>query len=77
MTVRLTTTDDVKECPQCAGAVTSTGLNDRQCNTCGLVWTVVTEADELDAEADRLVRSRGYSEDRGRSRKIGRFQSRW
>jgi hypothetical protein len=37
---------------------------------------VVTESDELDAVADRIIRSRGWNEDEGKSKKIGRA-ARW
>jgi hypothetical protein len=74
---RVTTTVDVKVCPQCGSPAVQLGRQDRGCNGCGLAWTVVTEADELDAKADREVRSRGWNEEKERSRKIGKFQTRW
>jgi len=71
------TTEDLPQCPGCGAPAVQTSDRDRQCNTCGLTWTRETEADELDAEADRLVRSRGWNEERGRSKTIGKFQRRW
>ena len=73
----ITTTEDLKQCPGCGAQAVVDGRQDRHCNTCGLAWTVVTAQDELDAEADRNVRSRAVNEERGRGRKIGRFQTRW
>lgn len=73
----LIATEDLKECPGCNAPLVSTGRNDRICNTCGLSVRIVTEEDELDAEADRIVRSRGWNEEQGRARKVGKFQTRW
>jgi len=53
------------------------GRQDRACLTCGLAWKVVTEQDELDAEADRLIRSRGYAEEHGRGKTVGKGATRW
>jgi hypothetical protein len=74
---KVITTAEPDACPMCAAPMVKTGQHDRICNGCGFVCTVQTEEDELDAEADRLARSRGWNEDEGRSRKIGRFQTRW
>lgn len=73
----LSTTVDVPNCPQCGAVAVKQGIQDRACNTCGLVWKVVTEQDELDAEADRLVRSRGWNEEHGRGKEIGKGALRW
>jgi len=70
-------TEDVANCPQCGAEAVKLGPNQRNCNACGLTWEVCTEEDELDAQADRLVRSRGWNEDREGKREIGRFQKRW
>jgi hypothetical protein len=74
---QITTTEDVPTCPKCDAPAVKDGLQDRHCNACGLAWKVVTAEDELDAEADRLVRSRGWNEEKGKSKKIGKFQARW
>ena len=74
---RITVTIDEPNCPVCGSPAVKHGLNDRACNACGLTWTVVTEQDELDAEADRLVKSRGVNEERERARKIPKGASRW
>jgi peptide subunit release factor 1 (eRF1) len=74
---RLIVTEDLAECPQCGAPVVKTSDRARQCNSCGLAWERVTEDDELDAEAERLVRSRGWNEERGRAKSIGKFQTRW
>ena len=52
-------------------------MKDFQCNGCGFTCTVFTAEDELDAEADKLVHQRGYNEEHGRAKKIGKFQARW
>ena len=70
-------TEDLPECPQCGAPAVKTGDRQRQCNACGLAWERMNEDDELDAEADRLVRGRGFADEHGRSRKIGKFQTRW
>ena len=74
---KITTAVDVKTCPRCEAPAVKLGIRDRVCNTCGLVWTVITPRDELDAKADRELRSREFSEGRGRGRKIGRGATRW
>ena len=77
MTHRIIVTEDVSECPRCGAPAVKTGDRERQCNTCGLAWERMSEDDELDAEADRLVRSRGYNEEQGRAKSISKFQNRW
>ena len=74
---RLIVTEDLPDCPRCSAPAVKTGDRQRQCNACGLAWERVTEDDELDAEADHLVRSRAYSEECGRSKSISKFQTRW
>lgn len=76
----VTITSDLEFCPVCEAGdqcvpLVKTTRNDRICNTCGFACVLVTEADELDAQADRQVRSRGANIER--ASKIGRFQSRW
>ena len=39
----LRVTKDVTSCPACSNPVTKLGIADRQCNTCGLQWTLDTE----------------------------------
>lgn len=73
----LTVTEDVRECPNCSAPAVNTGIRDRQCNACGLVWKLVTAEDELDAAADRSVLTRAYNEDKGRGKVIARYQTRW
>lgn len=70
-------TEDLANCPRCGAPAVHTGERSRICNSCGLAWERMTEADELDAEADRLVRSRGWNEEKGRGKSIGKFQTRW
>lgn len=70
-------TTDLANCPGCGALAVKLGLNQRQCNTCGLTWTLQTEADELDQAADRAVRSRGYAEKQGRTAAISKHQTRW
>lgn len=70
-------TQDVPKCPKCDAPAVADSLLQRHCNACGLAWTVQTADDELDAEADRLVRTRGWNEEKGKAKKIGKFQSRW
>ena len=70
-------TEDVAECPRCGGPAVKDGDCQRHCNACGLAWERRNEDDELDAEADRQVRGRGWSEHEGRSRPIGKGQTRW
>ena len=77
MSRSITVTEDLPNCPGCGAPAVKTSDRDRQCNSCGLTWERVTEDDELDAEADRLVRSRGWNEERGRGKSIGKFQQRW
>lgn len=74
---KVITTAEPDQCPMCGSPLVSIGTKDRICNACGFSCTVHTEEDELDAEAERLVRSRGWNEEEGRSKKIGRFQTRW
>lgn len=74
---RLIVTEDLPECPGCGAPAVKTSERDRQCNSCGLTWERVTENDELDAEADRLVRSRGWNEEQGRGKSIKKSQVRW
>ena len=73
----LTVTEDVRECPACGAPAVKDDERSRHCNTCGLVWVRITEADELDMEADRAVRSRGTNEDAGRAKSIAKHQTRW
>lgn len=77
MTARLIVSEDLPACPQCGAEVVKTGDRQRQCNSCGLTWERMTEDDELDAEAERLVRGRGWNEKQGRAKDIGKFQTRW
>ena len=74
---RIIVTEDVSGCPRCSAPAVKTGDRQRQCNACGLAWECVTEDDELDAEADHLVRSRGYNEEHGHAKSISKFQMRW
>jgi len=74
---KLIVTEDIAECPKCGAPAVKTGDRQRQCNACGLTWERVTEEDELDADAESLVRSRGWNEERGRGKSIGKFQQRW
>ena len=74
---RITVTVDVPNCPVCGSPAKKMGLTDRACLGCGLTWEVLTERDELDAKADREVRSRGWNEERDRARKIGKVAHRW
>jgi len=74
---RVIVTEDLAECPRCGAPAVKTGDRSRQCNSCGLAWERFNEDDELDAEAERLVRSRGWNEERGRGKSIGKFQQRW
>ncbi len=71
------TTTKPDACPQCGSVMVCTSAQDYQCNACGFTCSVFTAEDELDAEADRLVRTRGFNEEHGRGKKIARFQSRW
>lgn len=74
---KIIATVDAANCPRCGSPAVKLGQQDRGCCGCGLSWTVVTERDELDAKADREVRSRAWNEESGRGRKIGRGASRW
>ena len=74
---RIIVTEDVSECPRCSAPAVKTSDRQRQCNSCGLAWERVTEDDELDAEADQLVRSRAFNEEHGRVKSISKFQMRW
>jgi len=71
------TTVDVAFCPQCLSPAVRYDEHARGCNGCGLTWKVVTERDELDAEADRLIRSRGWNEEHGRGKTVGKGATRW
>ena len=73
----LTTSEDLPNCPQCGAPAVKDDDRSRHCNSCGLGWQLKTEADELDLEADKLVRSRGWNEEQGHGKNIGRFQTRW
>ena len=73
----ITVTEDLPSCPQCGAPAVKTGDRQRQCNACGLAWERVTEDDELDAEADQMVRSRAFNEEQGRAKSISKFQKRW
>jgi hypothetical protein len=73
----ITTTVDTLECPRCGSPAKKMDRNDRACCACGLTWRVVTERDEKDAEADREVRSRGWSAERGGEKRIPRGSTRW
>lgn len=71
------TTVDVPDCPMCSTPAKRLGLNDRGCLGCGFTWSVLTADDELDAEADREVRSREFNESKGRGRKVPKGAGRW
>ena len=73
-TYPIITTEKPSACPQCGSPMVSTSANDYQCNACGFTCSVFTAQDELDAEADKIVRTRGYNEEHGRGKKISRFQ---
>jgi uncharacterized Zn finger protein (UPF0148 family) len=75
--VTLTVTEDLPNCPQCGAPAIKDGDQQRHCNSCGLAWERVTEDDELDAEADRISRQRGWNEEQGRGKNIGKGQMRW
>ena len=77
MTGEIISTREPDRCPQCKSPLVRTCMKDFQCNGCGFTCTVFTAEDELDAEADKLVRQRGYNEEHGRAKKIGKFQARW
>ena len=76
-TPKVITTEEPEGCPLCSTPLVKTDEHSRICNSCGFSCRVLTEEDELDAEAERLVRSRGWNEEQGRGKKIGRFQTRW
>ena len=73
----ITVSEDVPHCPQCGAPAVKDDERGRHCNGCGLSWQRATEADELDLEADKLVRSREWNEEHGRGKHIGRFPHRW
>ena len=73
----ITVSEDIPNCPGCGAVATKTDEHHRVCTTCGLAWERKTPEDELDEEADRLVRSRGWNEEKKGSTSIGRFQTRW
>lgn len=77
MTHPIITTEKPNTCPLCESPMVCTSAQDYQCNACGFTCTVFTAQDELDAEADKLVRQRGWNEEHGRGKKISKFQSRW
>jgi uncharacterized Zn ribbon protein len=70
-------TEDLPNCPRCEAPAVKDDDRRRHCNSCGLAWERKTEADELDDDADRLVRSRGFNEKARGSTTIGRGQTRW
>jgi hypothetical protein len=72
----LIVTEDVPDCPGCGAPAVRLGDRQRHCNGCGLDWERMTEADELDAKADREVRSRAAAEERG-TIAISKHQTRW
>ena len=74
---QITVTEDLKECPGCGAPAVRIDARHRNCNGCGLTWTVETAEDELDAAADREVRSREFNEEHGRGRPIAKGQARW
>ena len=69
--------EDLPNCPQCGAPAVKDDDCGRHCNSCGLGWQLRTEADELDLEAEKLVRSRGWNEEQGRARDLGRFPHGW
>jgi hypothetical protein len=73
----ITVSEDLPNCPQCGAPAVKDDERGRHCNSCGLSWQLRTEADELDLEADKLVRSRGWNEEQGRARDLGRVPHRW
>lgn len=73
----ITVTEDIPNCPGCDAPAVKDSDRQRHCNACGLAWERRTEADELDDEADRLVRSRGFNEKVRGTTTIGRGQTRW
>lgn len=74
---RLIVTEDLANCPGCNAPAVRDGDRQRHCNGCGLIWERMTAQDELDLEADRMVRSRGFNERERGSSPIGRGQTRW
>ena len=75
--MKLTVTEDLPTCPQCGNPAVKIDDRHRNCNTCGLTWERLTAEDELDDAAERLIRSRGWNEEHGKTEKIGRFPRRW
>ena len=77
MTGIVTVTEDVDSCLNCGAPAVRDDERHRHCNACGMVWERMTEEDELDIEADRATRGRGWADERGRSREIRGGQERW
>ena len=69
--------EDIPNCPGCGAVARKTDDLHRICTTCGLAWERKTPEDEADEEADRLVRSRGWNEEKKGRTPIGRGQMRW
>ena len=74
---QITVTEDIRICPSCGALPVRIDEKSRNCNSCGLTWTVETAEDDLDAAADREVRSREWNEEKGRGRRIPEGQTRW
>lgn len=77
MAGQITVTEDLKECPGCGALAVRIDDRRRNCNGCGLTWTVETAEDDLDREAEREVRSRAWNEEKGRGSAIAPGQTRW
>ena len=73
----ITVSEDIPNCPGCGAVATKTDETHRVCTTCGLAWERRTPEDELDEEADRAVRSRGFSEKGGGMTPLRPGQTRW
>jgi ribosomal protein L37AE/L43A len=71
----LTVTQDLDTCPQCDAPRVKTTLTQRQCNRCGLIWTLVSEADEQ--ERKNQPKAREFALQRGNVKAIGRYQRQW
>ena len=62
MSQQITVTADVRQCPQCDGAVAVTSKRGRACWVCNIQWTFVPPEDEDDAEEFKRVNGRGWNE---------------
>jgi len=75
--LKITVSEDIRSCPNCAAEAVKTDATHRQCNSCGTVWEFVNAEEEQERMETLKLRGRGWADEHGRSRAIPHGANRW